>query len=275
LFAVILIGATAWTTMILIQQKQAWQAYAKRKNLNFDRGKFFAPCTVDGLVDGYTVSLFTATQQNPEARKNRQVTVFQITDPNPYVDGIACGTAEMKNFLLGLDTLSAHNMADKDWNNTHLIYTRNKEVVDAFLTAERAKILNNILSFPGADVLILLDDAQGVFRFETANPMTDADKIDSTIQKLISRFKKLHPSEAEVKEYKRLKKQIARDDDDDEPAEVHAPAAVAPLSAIPEETAAEDSGANDDKVKEKPVKKTPAGDSISEDRPDNSDDKLS
>lgn len=161
---------------------------------------------MDGMIDGFMVSFFTGVQQNPEARKNRQLTILEITDSVPFVDGVAAGSSEMKAFIELINTLTWHNMEGKKWDKQHLIASRHKESVEAFLTDSRIKILNEMLSFPSSDVIVIFDDVQGVFRFETTNPLTDADKIDEMLQKLFARIKKLRPSEEEIKKFKSLRK---------------------------------------------------------------------
>jgi hypothetical protein len=210
--AFILLGSTAWSAIILFQQKKAWKAYAEKKGLSFTHGTTFGPCEMEGIVDGYTLSFFTAVQQKSDSRKNRQVTVFQVDSHKPFVDGIACGTKEMNAFLQSLEALSPHDVKSSKWNKTYMIRSRNKKAVDAFLTDERAAILSSILSMPNADVIILLNNEIGTFRFETSNPLTEVEKIDSLINKLITKLNKLVPSEEEAGRLAELAKQ-----QDDEP----------------------------------------------------------
>lgn len=203
--AAILLGATAWSTIILIQQKKAWEAYAKKKNLQFTPNKFFEPCSIEGRIDEVNLSFFTATQENPEARKSRQLTVLEFNDPNPYVDGMACGSSEMRNFIAALTALSTHNTKDLKWENGHLIVSRNKKAVTTFLTEDRAKIITGLLKFPKSDVLILFDKEEGVYRFETSNPLSDLEKIESTVEKLISRIQKLRATPEEAAAFAAMK----------------------------------------------------------------------
>lgn len=200
----VLLGATFWSTIILIQQKKAWREYAAKKGLTFTPNKFFEPASLEGVIDGYNVSFFTATQQNPDARKNRQLTVMQVNANETFVDGIVCCTAEMLPFLQSLEAITPHDLKVGKWNKKNHINTRNKKAVDAYLTEERVSVLSGILSMPNADILILLDNNEGVFRFETPNPLKNATQIDSVINKLIIRIKKLEPSEEELKTFAAL-----------------------------------------------------------------------
>lgn len=203
----ILLGATFWSTIILIQQKQAWREYSKKYGLTFIPGTFFGPPNMEGIIEGYNVSFFTAVQQNPDARKNRQLTVMQVNANKSFVNGIACGTAEMLPFLRSLELLSPHEVKEGKWDKKNHIRTRNKKAVDAFLTAERVTVLNEILSMPNADIIVILDDNEGIFRFETPNPLNDANKIDIVLHKLIARIKKLEPDAEEEKSLEQMVKQ--------------------------------------------------------------------
>lgn len=194
----ILLGATFWSTIILIQQKKAWSEYAAKKGLTFTRGTFFAPATMEGVVDGINLSFFTATQMHEDTRKNRQLTVVQVNVNEPFVDGIGFGTKEMLPFLQSLDAITVHDVKVGKWNKAHHIMSRNKKAIDAYLTEERVSIISGILDMPNADVLILLDDKEGVFRIETPNPLQNAQQIDKLVSKLFARIKKLQPDAQEA-----------------------------------------------------------------------------
>jgi hypothetical protein len=195
----VLLGATVWSLIILFRQKKAWEAYAKRKNLTFNKGNFSGSCEMEGTIDGFHVSFFSATQQKEDSRKNRQLTVMQLTLPKPFINAIGAGTAEMLPFLNSLTEVSPHPLESDKWDskNNHL-FTKNKQAVEQFLTPERLTILNNILKMKNSDNLILLEEEQGVFRFETSNPMTELETIDKLVAKLMVSIKKLVSSEQEL-----------------------------------------------------------------------------
>jgi hypothetical protein len=197
--AIIILGATVWSTIILMQQKKAWKAYAAKKGLVFTANKFFESPTLEGIIDGYNVSFFTALQQKEDSRKNRQISVMQINANCSFVDGIGAGTKEMLPFLQSLEAITPHDMKVRKWDKAHHIQSQNKSIIDAYLSEERVAILSGILKMPNADVLILLDKNEGVFRFETSNPFQDEKKIEVLVDKLIARIEKLKPSDEEVK----------------------------------------------------------------------------
>ncbi len=228
--ALIILGTTGWSLLILFQQKQAWKAYATKHKLTYKAGTTFGPSEVEGDINNYTVSLFSATQQKPDARKNRQVTVFQINTDKAFVDGIGAGTKEMVLFLETLEAITPYNVKVGEWNKDYHIRARNKKAVDAFMTEERVKILKAILAMPKSDVLILLDNNQGTFRFETSNPMQDLKMIENTIDKLMKLVDKLAPDEAEAKKLETLASQEREKTPRPEPVE-EVPAAAGDVEA--------------------------------------------
>lgn len=202
--AVIIIGATLWSTIILIQQKQAWKSYAAKKGFNFTPNKFFEPAVMEGTMGDYTVSFFTAVEQNEDSRKNRQITVAQINANFPFSSGIGAGSPKMLAFLQALETIKPYDVDSKVWQKKNHIYVEDQKTASSFLTEARLKIINDLLSFPKANVIILLDQNEGVFRFETSNPLHDQKKIEAFVTKVIARIEKLRPSEEEAKNIKPL-----------------------------------------------------------------------
>ena len=196
----ILLGATAWSQLILWRQKRTWEQYAKNHNLVFVKGRFSASPSIEGTIDDFNISMFSATQQQEDSRKNRQLTVLELTCAKPFFSGLAVGTPEMLPFLKSLDLLSPHPLNHEKWDSKHNhIYSHNKEAVDKFLTPERIVILNNILKLSNSDNIALINDEQSVFRFETSNPLTDIDKLENLVSKLMKNIEKLRPGSEEIK----------------------------------------------------------------------------
>ena len=51
ILSVVILGTTVWSTIILVQQKQAWKEYAQKKGLVFTANKFLEPCSMEGVID--------------------------------------------------------------------------------------------------------------------------------------------------------------------------------------------------------------------------------
>lgn len=198
----ILLGTTAWSLIILHQQKRAWSTYAKKVGLVFNRGRFSEPCSMEGTLNEFNVSFFSAVQQKEDSRKNRQLTVMQFILPKPFIDALAVGTNEMLPFLNSMEELTPHAVESDKWNSkANHMYSRNKASVDLFLTPERILILSNILKLANSDNIILLNPEEGLFRFETSNPLTEVEMIEKLVVKLMTLIKKLQPSPEEFSSF--------------------------------------------------------------------------
>ena len=168
------------------------------------KGTFSGPCAVEGVLDGYDISLFTAEQQNADTRTNKKVTGLQVNANEGFVDGLACGTPEMRTFIKSLDGIKRHDMADKKWDKNFLISARNTDAVNLFLTDERLEAIQKMLKVNNADVILLVDSNEGVYRIETSNPLTDLDQLEKMVKATIARYKKLSVSKEEEAKFKKL-----------------------------------------------------------------------
>ena len=203
-FSVVILGTTFWSLIIQFQQKKTWEAFAKKAGLKYMKGTFSGPCAVEGVLDGYDISLFTAEQQNADTRTNKKVTGLQVNANEGFVDGLACGTPEMRTFIKSLDGIKRHDMADKKWDKNFLISARNTDAVNLFLTDERLEAIQKMLKVNNADVILLMDSNEGVYRIETSNPLTDLDQLEKMVKATIARYKKLSVSKEEEAKFKKL-----------------------------------------------------------------------
>jgi hypothetical protein len=206
IFSTIILGAAFWSLVIQFQQKKTWEAFAKKAGLKYMPGTFTGPCGVEGVLDGYDVSLFTAEQKNQDSRKNRKVTGLQVNANEGFVDAIATGTSEVRPFIKSLSGLSHHKMEGKKWPKDLTFFSRNKEAVDLFLTDERLDIIKKMLSIKNADVILLLDENEGGYRIETSNPLTDLAQLEKMVKATIARYKKLSVTKDEKAAFKRTAK---------------------------------------------------------------------
>lgn len=187
----ILLGATFWSLQILMRQKNAWEAYAKAKKLTFKRGTFMGPPEMYGMVGDYKVSFFTAERAGPDIRTRRYVTVVEVELYEGAVDGGVFGTKEMNPFMESLSKLHRYKVDYAGWDETNAAFVRNDEAMAAYLTSDKLEAIANILKTRNADVLVVLNEKEIVFRLETVDPMQNADKIDKIISRLLGLGDKL------------------------------------------------------------------------------------
>lgn len=191
----ILLGATFWSLQILMRQKNAWEAYAKKKKLSFKRGTFMGAPEMSGMLGDYRVSFFTAERSGPDIRTRRYVTVVEIELKEAAVDGGVFGTAEMRPFMESLGKLHIHKVEHPAWEDDFGAYIHNDAAVTTYLDADKIETLANILKTRNADILVVMNAQEIVFRLETIDPMQNADKIDKILSRLTGLCDKLRISD--------------------------------------------------------------------------------
>lgn len=187
----ILIGATLWSTSILLKQKRAWEAFATKHKMAYDKGRFMSSPSVTGHIQGYRVALFAAERQALDVRQRRMMTALEITLPSGLVDGAAVGSTEMLPFLNSLTALKPYTPKSEIWNNDLHFFARNIDILQAWLTDERLTHIVAIAGTKNSDNLFMFDDGQGIIRIETRDPLSDPDKIEKAAMRLIKHAKAL------------------------------------------------------------------------------------
>lgn len=187
----VLIGATVWSASILMKQKRAWQAFAKKHKMAFEKGRFMASPSITGHMEGYRVSFFTAERQALDVRDRRMMTALEISMPKGLVDGAAIGTTEMLPFLNGLSALQPYTPKSDAWDKNLHFFARNIEVLEPWLTDERLTHISAIVGTKNSDNLMMFDAEQAVIRLETRDPLSDPDKMEKAALRLIHHAKAL------------------------------------------------------------------------------------
>lgn len=191
LISAVLIGATVWSASILLKQKRAWESFAKKHRLVFEKGRFFSSPTVSGHMEGFRVALFAAERQALDVRQRRMLTAMEITFPAGLIDGGAVGTEEMLPFLNSLGALHPYMPENASWDKSLHFYARNDDTIKTWLTDERVAHIMAIVGTKNSDNLLMFDDTQALIRIETRDPLADSDKMEKALLRLIKHAKGL------------------------------------------------------------------------------------
>lgn len=187
----IVLGASAWSLRILLKQKAAWEIFAKEKSFAFNKGSFMGPAEMSGVIGDYKLSFFTAERTTTDIRGKRYVTVLEVDVSEGMVDGGVFGTQEMLSFMQTLDRLHPLNVDFVPWEPGLFAFVREDEPVRAYLTPERADVVQQILKTRNADAIIIFNDKEIVVRMETSDPMQDPQKIDKIVKRMLDLIGKL------------------------------------------------------------------------------------
>lgn len=223
----IILGASGWSTYILFRQKEAWRALAAKHKLTYTPGRFLGPPSLEGFIDKYRVSFFTAERQSPDIRNRRFVTVLEMNFPEGLIDGAAAGTPEMVPFMEGLTRLSPMAIDAPKWDTRNRLFARNRDAIRIYLNEQRLEHLIQLLATRNADTIIIFDDNQSIVHLETSDPILDAEKAEKVIKRLIVHAEGLRLTKQERAEIK----ERAKKDEDIPPDE--APVAETPSGDTP------------------------------------------
>ncbi len=191
LISAVIVGATLWSTSILFSQKRAWQAFAKKHRMAYDKGRFFSSPSITGHMEGFRVAFFAAERQALDVRQRRMLTAMEITFPGGLVDGGAVGTGEMLPFLNSLAALHPFTPKNGNWDANLHFYVRNDDVVQAWLSDDRLSHIISIVGTKNSDNLMIFDGEQAVIRIETRDPLADPDKMEKAALRIIRHAKAL------------------------------------------------------------------------------------
>lgn len=193
-----ILSVFAWSVQILLKQKKAWKAYAAKMNLSYTGGaKFMSSPTVTGKIKNYPVSLFTSQQAAADIRGQRFSTIIEIALGSGMPDNGVAGTAAMAELINGLNMPHAFVPTDKNWDPTWLIRTRSLSMMERYMTQARIDALKRIFKMNILSALFIFDQQEGVFRIETADALSDGEKLEKIMSGLIQQIDILAVNRAE------------------------------------------------------------------------------
>jgi len=193
----ILIGASVWSFLILMRQKRAWEDYARKKHLVFQRGTLMGPAEMNGVIDNYKIAFYTAQRQSADVRSRRYVSVVELTAPDGLFDGGTAGTKEMLAFMQSLARIHPFKIEHEGWDPDNHVFVKHDQVAQAYFTPDKLEVFSTVLKTRNADVLIVFTPDEFLIRMETTDPMQDAGKIDKIVSRQIALAEKMRISSEE------------------------------------------------------------------------------
>ena len=190
LFTVFVLGIFFWSIRTLLMQRRAWRAFATTMNLSYQNGeKFLSSPSVTGSFGAYGFSLHTEQLRTEDMRGERfsMVVEFALRRGLPTFGAVA--TKRLVPFLDTLDMPQSWRPEDKDWDGSWVVRARNVAVAQAYLTPERREIIKKIFRMKALSVMFVFDRQDAVLRLETADPLTDAQKLEKIVRGLATQLK--------------------------------------------------------------------------------------
>lgn len=221
-FAAFILAFVGWTLVVLMQQKKAWHAFAKRHKLKYIPGKMMDSPTVTGDLNDRKFSLYTGVQQTDDIRGQRFVSVIEFQLGRGMPTGAAIATKEFAGFISGLIFDRDYKPELAEWDKSYIVRTRSNKNLGAYLTKERQQILHSLFSKKNCAVLYFFDEIEAVLRIETTDPLRNDAHLNKIVQGIQNAVERLVPSEEEKKVFRQLiteekkRRNEGIDPDDDE-----------------------------------------------------------
>ncbi len=192
-FAVVFIfGIFVWSMQILFKQKKAWADFAKKNTLQYTPGALMKSPSVNGLYKGYPLSVFSEEQPTPDQRGRRFRSVLQFELPSGMPTEGVVASGEGHGFANSLTDLT-HVIVPEipGFPQTVLIRTSNHEELKPYLTDERYKSLQALMTIKSISAVFIFDRSATFLRFETSDPLADSGKLERLCAKIAEHAKVL------------------------------------------------------------------------------------
>lgn len=197
LLSVTLLYFLAWTLFILVKQKRAWKAYAEKHDLRYQSDALMQSPRLDGVLDGYTVSLFSAEHTRGDARRARKLTAIevQLTSEMPFDGAIASeGMVDVVKSMTFKDEVKPDS---KGWKSTLIAATDHKAAMQRYLTPKRLKALYALMKIKNAWVILAFRNDMVLLRIDTPYALENSDKVDELLNRMIKVAKALELDKGE------------------------------------------------------------------------------
>lgn len=205
LLSLTLLYFMGWTLFILFRQKKTWKSYAERRGLRYSSDAFMRSPRLDGVLEDYTVGLFTAEHVRSNSRTNRKLTAIevQLASDMPFEGAVASeGMVELIKSMPFKDEMKPDSPL---WKSSFVAITDHKAAMAMYLTEERLKVLTKLMALKNAWVVLAFRNGVFLLRVDTANALEDGKVMDALLSKMIKAAKLMELQDGESRALKNAK----------------------------------------------------------------------
>jgi hypothetical protein len=173
-----------WTLYILYRQKQAWKVYAAARKLRYSATSLLASPEMSGIINNYTVSLFTGEHTSLDGRNTRKLTAIEValSSRMPFEAGVGSGGMVPVVRSLGLkeEYAPAHPAWDKAW----IAVTNSPGAMEVYLTPARVEALMSLMKMKQAWTVFVFRENVTLLRIDTPDALENPKNIDQLVKKM-------------------------------------------------------------------------------------------
>lgn len=173
-----------WTIYAVLKQKKAWKFYADMKKLRYHSNGFLETPTINGLVNDYKISIFASEHSELDSRFDRRLTAIEVSLQTRLPAMAAVASGGMVPIIETLDMHQEFKPTEKGWDDSYVIRTNDREIVQAYLNDKRLQKMINLMKKEKAWLVLIFVGDYGLLRLDTPLPIDQPKEMDKLINEL-------------------------------------------------------------------------------------------
>lgn len=192
-----LIAFLVWTLLILLRQKTGWKLYATKRDLRYKPNALMESPEMEGVIEDYTVSLFSREHISEDVRGVRKLTAIEVKLHSimPIEGGLANGG--MVDIIKEQSFKQEYVPKFDRWKKEYIAAGGNRNVLATYLNDERLEALCDLMKIKHAWVIFIFKGDAMLLRVDTPMPLDGAKKVDTLVKQMITTAKILELKKGE------------------------------------------------------------------------------
>ena len=190
--AIFIFGLFFWSMQILFRQKRAWGAVAAKHNMAFDKGTLTSSPSMRGTLKSIPLVVFSEEQtvNSNGAKRYRTIIQFELS-ARVGSAGVVAST-DARNFANSLLLKETIPSEDVQVQPSIIVRADDVSVVKNYITEERAKSLNTVMTINGIACIYIFDENATFLRFETPDAFDNEARLERFLLKAVDHVKVLN-----------------------------------------------------------------------------------
>jgi hypothetical protein len=205
--SLLLLGFSAWTFYIVLQQKKAWREFSKKNKLRYRKTSFMNSPKINGLYKDFALGIFTSEHQSGDGRATRKMTAIEIEMKSRLPVSGAIGSGGMVPIIQSLDFPEEFKPDTKDWSQEYIIRCDQTKILKEYLNPQRIEALDRFMKRKNIWLIYLFKPQGTILRIDTPEPLERLNKLEKTVDELIELARLLELQKEESSKLSMLKTQ--------------------------------------------------------------------
>ncbi|MBU6234311.1 MAG: hypothetical protein KGQ41_00565 [Alphaproteobacteria bacterium] len=188
LVAIVVLSYMFMTTGIDMARLKAWETFASRYKLEFERGRSSAdPITVSGLLNNRRIVIYTQPEQTEDERTVRLYSHIEVyLNRFPATRFIISKKHLHPDMAADMEMPEVYTSTTANWPQVAVSSTENRAAMESWMTPQRIKALKSFMDIAGPhDEVMFMGDGEICFLlWRSENALPDARELNALVQKI-------------------------------------------------------------------------------------------